>query len=62
MDRICVGAVREKNIIIYRNDLVSANLKEFIKSEKNILNVRKLNEIIYSMMGLLFYKNGINIK
>lgn len=34
MDRICVGAVRVGDIIIYRNDLVSSNLKEFIKSGK----------------------------
>lgn len=34
MDRICVGAVRAGDIIIYRNDLVSSNLKEFIKSGK----------------------------
>lgn len=34
MDRICVGAVRVGDIIIYRNDLVSSNLKEFVKSGK----------------------------
>lgn len=49
MDRICVGAVREKNIIIYRNDLVSANLKEFIKSEKKYIECAqtKRNNIFY---------------
>jgi len=34
MDRICVGAVSVGDIIIYRNDLVFSNLKEFVKSRK----------------------------
>ena len=51
MDRICVGAVRVGDIIIYRNDLVSSNLKEFItliEKDKNFYfdYLRRRNKII----------------
>ena len=49
MDRICVGAVRVGDIIIYRNDLLSTNLKEFIRSGKTYAECAqtKRNNIFY---------------
>ncbi|MEE0686192.1 MAG: DUF2357 domain-containing protein [Lachnospiraceae bacterium] len=49
MDRKCVGAVRVGDIIIYRNDLLSTNLKEFIRSEKSYVECvqTKRNNIFY---------------
>lgn len=49
MDRICVGAVRVGDIIIYRNDLLSTNLKEFIRSGKTYVECvqTKRNNIFY---------------
>lgn len=49
MDRICVGAVRVGDIIIYRNDLLSATLKGFIESGKLYIECvqTKRNNIFY---------------
>ncbi|KSV58727.1 DUF2357 domain-containing protein [Acetivibrio ethanolgignens] len=49
MDRVCVGAVRVGDIIIYRNDLLSPTLKEFIKSGKTYVECvpTKRNNIFY---------------
>lgn len=49
MNRVCVGAVRVEDIIIYRADLVSSNLKTFIKSGKEYVECvqTKRNNIYY---------------
>lgn len=53
MERICVGAVRVGDIIIYRNDLLSTNLKEFIKSGKTYV------ECVHTKRNNIFYDGTI---
>lgn len=53
MSRLCVGAVRCNDIILYRSDLIPAAVNDFIVSEKNYV------ECPQSIRGNIFYDDGV---